>query len=128
MPTNSSDAATKPALDIWDVVTRVHRKHQNEVAEDRQGSPEEARERIGRWLAGVSYDEWFALVRTAENYAVELARAAMLAEHLHAMIDKETWRATGGDDSQGHYEGDVHAENVLRQIESWKELADVVLV
>lgn len=51
-----------------------------------------------------------------------LNRAAYVAEHLHAMIDRETWRATGGDDMQGHYEGDYHAEQVLREIREWQDV------
>lgn len=68
----------------------------------------------GEYLPGVA--------RLALYYRAELARAAFVAEHLHAMIDTETWRATGGDDSQGHYEGDVHAERVAQEIETWKEI------
>lgn len=52
-----------------------------------------------------------------------LARAAFIAEHLHAMIDQETWRASGSDDMQGHYEGDYHAEQVLEEIQTWKAAA-----
>lgn len=32
-----------------------------------------------------------------------------VADGLFQMIDRETWRATGGDDQQGHYEGDYRA-------------------
>src|SRR4051812_10934166 len=38
-----------------------------------------------------------------------LKRATYIAEHLWQMVDQETWRSTGGDDGQGHYEGDYHA-------------------
>lgn len=48
-----------------------------------------------------------------------VTRAEYLALHLHSMIDRETWRSTGGDDGQGHYEGDYHAEKVEREIRSW---------
>lgn len=41
-----------------------------------------------------------------------LKRAANIAEHLFQMIDRDSWRATGGDDGQGHYEGDYRQEQV----------------
>jgi hypothetical protein len=52
-----------------------------------------------------------------------LKRAAYVAEHLFAMIDRETWRDNGADDGQGHYEGDYHAEQVRDEIAGWKALA-----
>jgi hypothetical protein len=51
-----------------------------------------------------------------------LARAAFIAEHLMQMIDPQTWRDSGGDDGQGHYEGDYRAEQIHAEIESWKEI------
>jgi hypothetical protein len=59
---------------------------------------------------------------TQPDYRVLLARAAYVAEHLAQMIDRETWRSTGGDDGQGHYEGDYRAEQIHEEIESWKAL------
>lgn len=52
-----------------------------------------------------------------------LARAAYVAQHLVEMIDQDTWRASGGNDGQGHYEGDYHAERVVDEIEEWAALA-----
>ena len=52
-----------------------------------------------------------------------LERAAFIADNLHAMIDPETWRDSGGDDSQGHYEGDYRAEQCLQEIQSLAILA-----
>ena len=49
----------------------------------------------------------------------ECDRARNLAKHLFQMIDRETWRATGGDDGQGHYEGDYRAANIEEEIRSW---------
>lgn len=46
-----------------------------------------------------------------------LKRATYIAEHLWQMIDQETWRSTGGDDGQGHYEGDYHAEQIRIEIQ-----------
>ncbi len=45
-----------------------------------------------------------------------LERAVYLAEHLFAMIPRETWRASGGDDGQGHYEGDHRAEDIQSEL------------
>lgn len=51
----------------------------------------------------------------------DASRATFLAVHLFQMIIPETWRDFGGDDGQGHYEGDFRAEQIdleLRQLES----------
>jgi hypothetical protein len=66
-----------PKVNIQDVLRRVERSFQNEIAED-EDSPEDARERIGRWLAAVSYDEWFALRDECDGRAL-LGRALELA-------------------------------------------------
>lgn len=50
-----------------------------------------------------------------------VGRAAFVAEHLFQMIDPQTWRDSGGDDMQDHYEGDYHAEQIRLEIERWKE-------
>lgn len=52
-----------------------------------------------------------------------LARAAHLADNLFSMIDPSTWHRAGGDDGQGHYEGDYHAEQCAQEIHSLKEVA-----
>ena len=52
-----------------------------------------------------------------------LQHAVYLAEHLFQMIDRETWRATGGDDGQGHYEGDYRAEKTYEDILRLKRIA-----
>lgn len=52
-----------------------------------------------------------------------LKRAAFVAEHLMQMIDRETWRATGGDDGQGHYEGDYREASTFEEIQTWKRIA-----
>lgn len=43
-------------------------------------------------------------------------RAIYLAEHLFQMVPREVWRDTGGDDGQGHYEGDHRAEQTAAEI------------
>jgi hypothetical protein len=62
-------------VNVWDVITRVHRRYQNEVAEKRQAQPpysEEEIERVKGWLAGVSFEEWFALADAADHMAEAL--------------------------------------------------------
>lgn len=59
------------------------------------------------------------LLDEVERLRALVARAEYVALHLHSMIDGETWRASGGDDGQGRYEGDYHAEQVAREIRSW---------
>jgi hypothetical protein len=49
------------------------------------------------------------------------AHAAYLAEHLWQMIPEQAWRDTGGDDGQGHYEGDYHAEKARDDIKKLRE-------
>jgi hypothetical protein len=72
--------------------------------------------------ARAGYD---ALVVRADQLEKALARAAYVAEHLFQMVDRETWRSTGGDDGQGHYEGDYRAEQVQEEIREWAALAGV---
>lgn len=59
-----------------------------------------------------------------DYYRAALARAAFVAEHLMQMIDPQTWRDTGGDDSQGHYEGDYHADATAAEISEWKAMTE----
>ena len=54
---------------------------------------------------------------------VALARAAYIAGHLMDMIPQDTWREQGGDDGQGHYEGDYHAAQTAEEIRGWKALS-----
>lgn len=53
----------------------------------------------------------------------ERDRARFIAEHLFQMIPQSVWRDTGGDDMQGHYEGDYHAEQVAEEIRGWAVLS-----
>jgi hypothetical protein len=57
------------------------------------------------------------------DYRAALARAAFVAQHLHAMIDRETWREHGAE-WMGQYEGDHHAEQVAEEIRGWAALVD----
>ena len=61
-----------------------------------------------------------ALDRMRRQAEAERDRARYLAKHLFQMIDRETWRATGGDDGQGHYEGDYRAAGIEEEIRSWQ--------
>lgn len=76
----------------------------------------------GQWICHSCGHVEFPL--TIELLANALARAAFVAEHLHAMIDADTWRASGADDKQGHYEGDFHSERIVLEITLWKELVN----
>lgn len=66
---------------------------------------------------------------TAENAARRLAarleeaeraarRSLYIAEHLFGMVDQKAWRDSGGDDMQGHYEGDYRAETLAEELAS----------
>lgn len=68
-------------------------------------------ERLKR-IAGSRFDLY-------EKAIAERDRARHLAKHLFQMIDRQAWRDSGGDDSQGHYEGDCHAERTEEEIRSW---------
>lgn len=57
-------------------------------------------------------------LRELQEARKALARAVFLAEHLHALVPREVWRAHGGDDMQGHYEGDYHAEQVAAELKA----------
>ena len=71
----------------------------------------------------VSFREWTTIVTArVDRLEKALRRAAHVAEHLHQMIDRDTWRAHGAE-WQGHYEGDAHAEGIAYEIESWKVIA-----
>lgn len=48
----------------------------------------------------------------------QLESLLKVAEGLFQMIDRETWRATGGDDQQGHYEGDYRAAQIEEYLTS----------
>ncbi len=52
----------------------------------------------------------------ADEKTRALRRAVFLAEHLWAMVPREVWRDSGGDDGQGHYEGDYRAEQVRDEL------------
>ncbi len=43
-------------------------------------------------------------------------RLLFIAEHLFEMVPRDTWIEQGGDDGQGHYEGDYHAEQVRDEL------------
>jgi hypothetical protein len=52
-----------------------------------------------------------------------LARAVYLGEHLLGMVPREVWREQGGDDQQGHYEGDYWAEQTAAELKSLAALS-----
>lgn len=60
-----------------------------------------------------------AIVDEADRLARERDRARHLTRHLFQMTTLEQWRDTGGDDGQGHYEGDYRAAELEEEILSW---------
>lgn len=52
-----------------------------------------------------------------------LGRAVYVAEHLFQMVPRDVWRDSGGDDGQGHYEGDYHAEQTREELAALGALA-----
>jgi hypothetical protein len=73
----------------------------------------------------VQYDadyrrEWHRVVR----YREALERAVYIADHLFQMVPQSVWRDSGGDDMQGHYEGDYHAEKVKEELARLAALGD----
>ena len=76
---------------------------------------------LRRYVAADEGTQSWLTKAEAEMLLAVIARATYVAEHLWQMVDRETWRAAGGDDGQGHYEGDYYAEQVRLEIEAWKE-------
>lgn len=50
----------------------------------------------------------------------ELDRAIEIAERLFQMVPEETWRDAGGDDGQGHYEGEARAAAIREELEAMR--------
>ncbi len=74
-------------MNVWDVVTRIYRRHQNEIAWKREaGYSEEEIERVTDWLAGVSYGEWFALVEECERLRRGLENVCQTGRGPHVAI------------------------------------------
>ena len=62
---------------------------------------------------------WAAEARVKE-LAVALNRVIYIAEHLFQMVPRGVWRDAGGDDMQGHYEGDYYAEQVRTELADFR--------
>jgi hypothetical protein len=56
------------------------------------------------------------IVAVIERYE----RVLFLAEHLFQMVPPEAWRESGGDDGQGHYEGDYHAIQLQAELKEYR--------
>ncbi len=67
----------------------------------------------GDWENAARLGRVAARLRALEE---EKARAVYLAEHLFQMVPAQAWRDSGGDDGQGHYEGDYFAEKVRDEL------------
>jgi hypothetical protein len=90
---------------------------------DRAEAAEAERDALRRQLAA---EKWVLRRAILKQTVLEdaLKRAAYVAEHLMQMIDRETWLASGGDDGQGHYEGDYREAQIALEIREWATLAD----
>lgn len=75
----------------------------------------DAMDEIDRLRADLERQEGITLARVRER-----DRARHLAKHLFLMVEPQAWRDSGGDDGQGHYEGDYHAEQIEEEIRSWE--------
>jgi hypothetical protein len=64
----------------------------------------------------LDYDELDSLLAEVVRLRQERDRAVFLAQHLFQMVPRQTWRDSGGDDGQGHYEGDYHAEKMRDEL------------
>lgn len=82
------------------------------------------RERDEAQAAAENFEVEAVIARRERDEAREaLRRLAYIAGHLFQMVDRETWRGTGGDDGQGHYEGECRAEALEREIRELAVLA-----
>lgn len=64
----------------------------------------------------------YAVVRAVRSRERErLERALHLAEHLFLMVPQDVWRDSGGDDGQGHYEGDYRAAQVQEELRAIRD-------
>jgi len=120
------EAGTQDALD--DALRRVAEleSHLEQSEQYRQAAQDER----DRWREIANTRDLAEMTRVAwlEHDVRELRAALREAHHtgrqLMGMVDRQTWRDQGGDDGQGHYEGDYYAEKVSGQIESWGTLAE----
>lgn len=60
------------------------------------------------------------LVLRLEQTEEALLRVLFIAEHLFQMVPTKVWRDSGGDDGQGHYEGDYYAEKVADELAGYR--------
>lgn len=68
-------------------------------------------------------DDLVAAFDREERLREALVRATYLAEHLFAMVPRDVWRDSGGDDGQGHYEADYWAEQLQRELGEFAALS-----
>lgn len=93
---------------------------------ERDLSIEELRNRLmkiagdKRLTSSEGYYATLAYVQATDGIVEKLDRVIFLAEHLFQMIDPQTWRDSGGDDGQGHYEGEYHAVQIRTELEGYR--------
>lgn len=117
----------KDERDAHRIAWLEHRNRELEVSRDDWA----ARQRISGSAAKENYDaalnarQRATIAEGERDYLREaLARAVLLAQGLMGMIDRDTWRDCGGDDGQGHYEGDYHAERIETELRALSTLAE----
>jgi len=117
--------------DIKDALVRVERaEHRAELAEialdevkelsiRRLREAEERRTEAIQTAARAMEAKFVAERLLAEAQERE-RRLLYLAEHLFQMVPQSVWRDTGGDDMQGHYEGDYHAAKLQEELAQYR--------
>jgi hypothetical protein len=92
--------ADKTASTLQDVLIRVERRYQNEVAERRQAElpyTDEEIARVNSWLASVSFEEWFMLEAECVRLRADLAVATEALEQAGqdvVALGSEGWDST----------------------------------
>jgi len=71
----------------------------------------------------MSDEEHYMSIPVSEFEALheKLDRARLIARTLFAMVPRQAWLDSGGDDGQGHYEGDYRAATLQKKIATWDQ-------
>lgn len=88
------------------------RPYQYEAADALAGLVEQLQAATSEDFSLVPKDEYARLKGIEEQYEGWVK----LSHQLFNMIPREIWRDQGGDDGQGHYEGEYHAEQIEQEI------------
>ena len=116
VPPASEAAVIRKALDGGvPLLNRKERMARRKRAEKALATLE-ARVEVELELRKAAYERIAALEARLAEAGRALRRTVYIAEHLFQMVPQETWRDSGGDDMQGHYEGDYHVEKVREEL------------